>query len=244
MVAIVGRHQVHYTERIKHLRNRPRVVRPHARLDANNTLVQIANSFTKHDYTLYEELIFKYGTPGRKACVMFEECSKIQGLSGKILQLTKLRATDLNSHQKVVQMLRYRWSNQVESRANRVNSLEDVFWNRMAGSIQHRCKNNNYSLYKHWQGTDGKAKLASFLKKKFEFQHSKCAMSGELLELKVGSGYTNLNKASPDRINSNRGYYPNNLWLVTSWVNTMKLDLPLETFRSKIHILANSLREN
>jgi hypothetical protein len=58
------------------------------------------------------------------------------------------------------------------------------------------------------------------------------------MTLKIGEIKKNPDKCSPDRKNSNKGYEPTNLWLVTWWANKMKMDVPMITFWKRIDILA------
>jgi hypothetical protein len=105
----------------------------------------------------------------------------------------------------------------------------------MAGSIQRRCQDDNYEIDATW--TD-RAVLIDFLKAQYSKQEGLCAVSGEPLELAIGSKATNGNKCSPDRRNSNRGYEPGNVWFVCWWVNQMKMDMPMITFWKRVDILA------
>jgi hypothetical protein len=60
------------------------------------------------------------------------------------------------------------------------------------------------------------------------------------MTLTTGTRRTNGNKCSPDRKNSNKGYTPSNLWFVTWWVNSMKMDMPMITFWKRVDTLAES----
>ena len=41
-------------------------------------------------------------------------------------------------------------------------------------------------------------------------------------------------------VTSNKGYTPSNLWFVTWWVNSMKMDMPMITFWKRVDTLAES----
>jgi hypothetical protein len=112
----------------------------------------------------------------------------------------------------------------------------------MARAIQRRCRTEGYVLHLEWQGADGLPNLIYWLKDRFEKQNGLCAISNTQMILQIGKKGSN--KCSPDRKNSNLGYTPDNLWLVTSWVNFMKLDMPLIVFYSKIEAIHLARNKN
>jgi hypothetical protein len=67
----------------------------------------------------------------------------------------------------------------------------------------------------------------------FESQNGKCNLSGiDLTTLYIpGSGkWNNIHNASIDRINSKKGYYPDNIQIICSMINIMKWDLDQDDF--------------
>jgi len=156
---------------------------------------------------------------------------------GPVLELATIRSVDLLLHQKLLQVLRHRWTNLYEQRKDIINQDPDKFWFLMAGAIQRRSKDENYGLYPEWEGSKGREKLIEFLKDRFEKQSGMCAVSNELMTLTIGNKLKNSNKCSPDRKNSNNGYTPDNIWFVAWWVNGMKMDMSLITFWKRIATL-------
>ena len=109
----------------------------------------------------------------------------------------------------------------------------------MAKQIQDRCKEYNRELHPDWIGKEGKMNLSIYLSELYKKQNGLCAISNEPMLLTVGLGKINDDKCSPDRKNSKLGYVPNNMWLVTTWINTMKMDMPLKIFYNRIDIITN-----
>jgi len=202
-------------------------------LEKYNVLVE---SFTKADYLRYEQLHHKWGTPGRKRQVMLDVVVK-ENIEGPVRHLTEVRVNDLAEHQKILQVLRYRWLNKEEHYKKQVNSDPEKFWEAKARSIVRNNKERKIHVSAKWTGEENLPEVISFLKKLYEKQKGKCAISGVPLELQVGTGKPNPNKCSLDRINSDNGYTPQNVWLVAWWVNAMKSDMTMETFKERIKIL-------
>lgn len=228
-MAVVGRKQMTYLERSKLFRNTPNDVRVYSTgiTDEYGTLIE---SFSKADYQLYEKLMHAY----KRVDPMLRYC-QLRNVQGPVLTLAQIRKQDLKLHQKLIQVLRHRWTKIAQVRINAINTDADKFWFSMAGGIQSRCRDYDYELDPAW--TD-RAAIAEFLKQQYDKQEGVCAVSGEPLELAVGARANNANKCSPDRRNSNKGYEPSNVWLVCWWVNQMKLDMPMITFWKRIDILA------
>ena len=232
-MAVVGRKQLNYAERKKLFRNTPNEIRPYNYGCATEHSALI-ESFDKSSYRLYEQYLHKWGTPGRKRQAMLEAIIK-NSITGPVRQLAELRVEDLYQHQKLIQVLRHRWTRIAQVQKDAVNMDSDRFWFKMAGSIQRRCQDDGYELDPTW--TD-RAVLIDFLKSQYSKQEGLCAVSGEPLELAIGSKANNGNKCSPDRRNSDRGYEPGNVWFVCWWVNQMKMDMPMITFWKRVDILA------
>ena len=63
----------------------------------------------------------------------------------------------------------------------------------------------------------------------YEDQNGKCALTG--FDMTLGSSEDRIEKryaASPDRINNERGYTKDNVWLVAARANSIKSDMTLE----------------
>lgn len=198
-------------------------------LEEYKTLI---DSFDKVSYTQYEKLHHKWGTPGRKRQVMLDVVIK-DNIQGPVKELTELRVKDLITHQKILQILRYQWLNIKEHQKEKVNNDPDLFWKDKATKML-QTNNRNIEVSKTWKSAE---ELSSFFKKLYEKQNGKCAISGMPLELQLGVGKPNPNKCSVDRIDSNRGYNHRNIWLVCWWVNQMKMDTPMDSFKERIKIL-------
>lgn len=228
-MAVTGRKQLTYRERSKLWTQKPNDVRLYAvkLMDDHAPLIE---SFTKTDYQLYERLLHAY----KRVDTMLRYCEH-RNQQGPVRELALIRKQDLKLHQKLIQVLRHRWTRIARVRKDAINMDSDKFWFKMAGDIQRRCQDAGYELDSAW--TD-RAVLIDFLKAQYSKQEGLCAVSGEPLELAIGSKATNGNKCSPDRRNSNRGYEPGNVWLVCWWVNQMKMDMPMITFWRRIDILA------
>ena len=234
MPAVVGRKQLTYGERIKLFRSKPKEVRFHSSNLINDyrTLIE---SFTKDEYQTYEKLCHGH----KRVASMLKYCGH-RGIVGPILELATIRSQDLKLHQKLIQVLRYRWTNVYDANKAKLNETPHMFWNKMAGAIQRRCREENMELHPTWEGPKGKELLIDFLIVQYENQKGLCAISQEPMTLTTGTRRTNANKCSPDRKNSNKGYTPSNLWFVTWWANSMKMDMPMITFWKRVDTLAES----
>jgi hypothetical protein len=201
-------------------------------LEKYNILV---DSFDKTNYADYEKLHRKWGTPGRKRQVMLDVAIK-ENIQGPVRKLAELRVNDLSEHQKILQILRYRWLNKKEYEKEKVNNDTELFWKGKAIKMLRGDTRRKIAISKTWDVTT----LTSFLKNLYEKQNGKCAISGMPLELQIGTKKPNPNKCSVDRINSNRGYNHRNVWLVCWWVNQMKMDMTMDVFKERINILYES----
>jgi hypothetical protein len=203
-------------------------------LEKYQTLI---DSFNKDNYTQYETLHHKWGTPGRKRQVMLDVVVK-ENIQGPVKELAEIRVDDLSVHQKILQLLRYRWLNKSEHQKEKVNNDAELFWKGKAIKMLRGDNRGKIAISKTWDVPE----LTSFLKKLYEKQNGKCAISGMPLELQTGTGKPNPNKCSVDRIDSNRGYNHRNVWLVCWWVNQMKMNTSMETFNERIKILYEAQR--
>jgi hypothetical protein len=200
---------------------------------------ELVESFTKEEYLKYEALHHKWGSPGRKRQVLLSHLVE-KGIEGPVLQLAEIRVHDLNLHQKLLQVLRYRWMDVSEYQKNKVNSDPNLFWHGMAVKLNRSKKERDINVSKKWEGNENKEELVNFLIKLYEKQNGKCAISGVTLELQLGTDKPLPNKCSLDRINSNNGYTPQNVWFVAWWVNAMKSDMSMDTFKERIKLLYES----
>jgi hypothetical protein len=237
-MAVKGRKQLSYTERQKLFRSTPKEIRFYDN-ELVNTYLPLIESFKKEDYRLYERLIHAY----KRVASMLAYCEN-RKVTGPVLELAIIRSKDLKLHQRLVQVLRHRWTNISDKWREEINQNSDKFWFNMAGQIQRRSKDENITLYPEWQGTEGRTLLIEFLKTQYEKQNRKCAISKEELSLTVGAKGKNPNKCSPDRKNSNLGYTPDNLWFVTWWANAMKMDMPMITFWKRVDVLSEARKIN
>jgi hypothetical protein len=232
-MAISGRKQLTYFERQKLFRETPRDVRSYS-----NELTEQYNdlifSFTKENYQAYEKLLHAY----KKVAPMLAHC-KNQNVDRPLLELATIRVKDRYTHQRLIQVLRGRWTDTWEVRAIAFNNDSNKFWAKMAAGIQARSKECSIELFSAWHGIEGRPALISFLKSQFENQQGRCAISNFPMELTVGIKSKNNNKCSPDRKDSTKGYSPDNLWFVTWWVNQMKMDTPIDNFWARIEILSS-----
>jgi hypothetical protein len=233
-MAVAGRKQLTYPERIKLFRSKPKEVRFYDN-EMINSYQPLIESFTKDDYQTYEKLFHAY----KRVSPMLKYCGH-RGITGPVLELATIRSQDLKLHQKLVQILRHRWTNRYEEQKSNFNATPHRFWNHMAGSIQRRCKEEQMELHSEWEGKEGRELLIDFLITQYEKQKGLCAVSHEPMTLTTGTRHKNGNKCSPDRKNSNKGYTPDNLWFVTWWVNAMKMDMAMITFWKRIDVLAES----
>lgn len=209
--------------------------------DHSNTILAtydgLIDSFTKVDFMEYEKFMRYLGTPGRKRTEMFRVITD-KGITGPVLQLAEIRSKNLSDHQKILQVLRYRWVALYEHRKELLNTDPNRFWEHMAMKLTGKGnRSRGIHISSTWEGVNGRETLENFLKTMYKKQGGKCAITGEPLELTLGTDTPNPNKCSIDRINSNNGYTPQNVWLVAWWVNQMKMSLDLKDFWEKIHIL-------
>lgn len=224
-----GRKQLTYHERLQLVTKTPNKIAEY------NTPFAIehrglVDSFTRDDYLEYEKILHSWGREhGRHK--MLQRC-KDQNKSAPIIKLAEIRNLDLKVHQKIVMMLRTRWTCIYEVQKKQINNDSDKFWLRMARAIQRRCLTEGYELYNEWRGETGLILLTQWLEEKYKSQNKLCAISQ--IEMTLIIGEKNSDKCSPDRKNSNKGYTPDNIWLVTSWVNCMKLNMPMITFWNRI----------
>ena len=237
MTAVIGRRQLTYSQRQKLFRETPRNVRSFS-CSLNDNYDTLIESFKKDDYQSYEKLMHA----NKRVNAMLKYCSKHK-VQGPMLELATIRSQDLGLHQKLLQVLRHRWTDKHETIKKSINQDADKFWIKMAAGIQRRCVVKGYQLHPEWEDGDdnnGRENLIKFLKDQYQKQQGKCAISKEVMSLTVGEQGANRNKCSPDRKNSNKGYTPDNIWFVTWWVNHMKMDMPMNIFWQKISVLATA----
>lgn len=193
---------------------------------------ELINSFTKADYDIYEVYYHKWGGPGRQRQAMINKMIA-NGITGAPMALAEIRLADLYLHQKLIQIIRSRWTDIEQFKKNIINNNTDKFWEARARGIIRRCINDSRFKNSIWKDEGGEARLVDFLKKLFKKQNGLCAISKSVLELQIGSDDT----CSVDRIDSNKGYTCKNMQLTTWWVNNMKVDASMETFIKRINII-------
>jgi hypothetical protein len=190
----------------------------------------LIDSLTRDDYMEYEKILHSWGREHGRIN-MYTRCRDLNK-STVIVKLAEIRWQDPKAHQKIMNMIRSRWTKIYEIQKKQINNDSDKFWMRMARAIQRRCLTEGYEIYNDWRGEKGLPVLKQWLEDKYHSQNKLCAISKTEMTLTVGEKMSN--KCSPDRKNSNKGYTPDNVWMVTSWVNSMKLDTPLITFWDRI----------
>lgn len=200
----------------------------------------LVESFTKDDYELYEKCLRAWGGPGRKKEFLLEKLDS-KGIIGPVRDIAEIRVSDLIIHQKVKQMIRWRWTDTSEYKKQRLNKQikvdPDRFWKDMGKRVLSKQVRELKKVNQYWTDERGFDRLVSFLKELYKSQNGKCAVTGLPMELDIGN--KNENKCSLDRINSNRGYFPGNVHLTVWWVNRMKFDLSQDDFYKKVNIIYN-----
>lgn len=237
----------HFSRKLKQslYRKKPRDIRGYSS-EFVDQYKDIVNGFSREEFIQYEDLLRRWGSPGRKRIALLEKIISLN-ITGPILELAKIRNEDLLAHQKLIQVVRHRWTDLYVYKKEQLNKDEDKLWSLMAATIQKRCENGAREIHSEWVGPEGRIALANFLKDLYAKQEGLCALSKEAMTITVGDGKKlSDTKASADRKNSNKGYTPDNLWLTCWWANQMKLDMPMITFWKRIDILhkARSTKKN
>jgi hypothetical protein len=236
-MAASGKTQLKFWERREYFRDTPRETRAHKSEFANKHKSLII-SFTRDDYILYEKLAQKY----KRTNEMLSVCTR-NDVPPHVLTLAQIRNTDGKVHQRIMLLLRYRWTDLHEAKTHELNEDPNKFWSKMSSSIQRRCLAEDLELYPDWQGEAARPTMVEFFDALFKRQEGLCAISKTPMDLKIGIGSKNDHKCSPDRIDSSKGYTPDNIWFVTSWVNSMKMDMTMEQFSERINCLHTSLNK-
>lgn len=202
----------------------------------------LIDSFTYKDFQTYDKYRRAWGKSGQAKHIMVEKMI-LGEITGPALELAKLRESNLLMHQKVKQCLQYRWTDLKKYKKEQINKKiennPDIFWEKMASKIinQRNWAKSDKKVNQYWSDDKGFIRLVTFLKDLYHKQEGKCAITGLPMTFTVGNN--DLNKCSPDRINSTRGYFPDNVHLTVWWVNQMKMDIPLSEFYEKINIIYN-----
>jgi len=234
-MAKLGSKKINFIHRKNVLRNSPKKV--NSKGGRSQLIIKyesLLDSFQKEDIEQYELWLRKWGTPGRKRHILIEYLDKQNIKSGPCRELAEIRVSDLSLHQKLLALLRYRWYDQDIVEKKKVNNDSDLFWARLAKRILTNNKKRNVYISEKWKTFTGRENLISHLKFLYDKQKGKCAISGCDLELKLGINNPLPNLCSVDRINSSNGYTKQNMWLVAWWVNQMKFDTDLNTFKENI----------
>lgn len=216
-------------------RTTSRKIREHTSAGTTAKNIQLINSFNKNEFDLYEQYLHKWGSPGRRREVMLTQMLT-DGVSGPLVELATVRVNDLYEHQKIIQSLRYRWTDIFKHKTQKINSSPVNVWVKMATNIKARIRDFPRVHCPLWDGPGGKKALANFLETLYKKQNGLCALTGLPMEPKIGKDISS--KCSIDRIDSQKGYFPDNMQLVVSWANSMKLDMSQELFFDRINIIA------
>jgi hypothetical protein len=164
---------------------------------------------------------------------MRDRC-QAEHLPERIQALATLRAQlSIKDHARLLNMLRYRWTSEYDTRRKTISTDQDKFWNNMAQGIQVRARTRQLGICAEWQGAEGRRALSQWLRDRWQAQAGLCGISHTPMALTLNTD----NKCSPDRKSSNGAYTPENLWLVAQWVNEMKMDTSLIQFWQRISVL-------
>lgn len=219
-------------------RDQPRPVRAYNK-GLTVTHAHLISLFTRRQWERYEHLYLRWGKGPGGIQLLFKRIQERGITSGPIYELAKLRTQDRSVHQKVLGMIRYRWTNYHELSQQKINDDEEQYWERMAKRIINRGK--EYAKYRSraWQGKQALPRLIQHLKTLWQEQNGLCAESHLPMQLKIGADIDD--KCSPDRIDSTRPYDPDNIRLVCYWVNIMKMDTPQDLFETRIRMLYEAI---
>lgn len=221
--------------KISLIRKSPRKVKVRKNLEINKLYRPLIDSFTRYDFITYEKYHHSYGSPGRKKEEMLIYLDEKDIKSGPIRELAEIRSKDLKLHQKLYQMLKDVWMDLKEFDRYAVNSDPDKFFKTVAMQI---LKGRTKKIQIQWHDTDA---FANEIKRLYKKQNGLCAITGEPLELILGKSKANPDRLSVDRIDSSKGYIRGNIWVIKWYVNCMKSDMDLNTFKNKIEIIHNKL---
>jgi hypothetical protein len=199
----------------------------------------LINSITLQELEYYENWRAQYGGPGTKKTWLLRKM-EVFNVTGVPLTLAKLRVSDLYGHQQVIQAIRYRFYDRQTEKIASINSDSNKFWRQVAAHIRSR-KNEKY-VEPMWLDSNGLELCANYLENLYKLQNGLCAITKLPMELSIGLGDTTVaNKASPDRIDSSKGYEIGNIQLTLKWVNVMKLNYSTSEFIDKITLIHNSI---
>jgi len=140
------------------------------------------------------------------------DCGKEYEVSGIYLKSGNIKSCGCLIHDKVKEK-HQRWSG--------YGGISGSTWNK----IERNAKNNRRAKRRNLEFTITK----KYVWELFEQQKGKCALSGKDIILDIGSK-TNLQTASLDRIDSEKGYIPGNVQWVHKDVNFMKQDFDEKYF--------------
>ena len=187
------------------------------------------------DFHKIEEWMKYFGSGGRPTKINAARAViDIKNLPTHVQPFAELRFNDRAKFRKIYQMLQYRYSNLYSHLVNK-NWNEDVKWRKLAGGIVSSYRKGRCNIEPQW--IDNTPEVIEYLINLYEQQNGKCAISN----LQMTHDRYDENAVSVDRINSNMGYFKENIHLTCWWVNRMKFDLDLKDFQSKVKILADAL---
>jgi hypothetical protein len=226
-------------DRNKNLRRlKPKTIRQYKSkfVEQYNYLI---DGFTREEYVEYERIYVLFAKSKPEVLLNYVN---MHGYTGIILEMAQLRANDRIAHQRVIGRVRHRWTNLYAYQVDKMNDDANQLWIKIARSVQKNSKGReDKKIYNEWEGKEGLPKLVQFLKELYEKQDGKCAITGEKMVLAIDSNKrVTKEKCSVDRKYSTKGYTPDNIWLVSYWVNVMKSDMTLKEFWGKAKIIADA----
>lgn len=196
---------------------------------------EFVDSVSIDDFHKIEEWMEYFGTGGRPSKINAARAMvDVSNLPKHVQSFAELRFNNRAKFRKIYQMIQYRYSD-LYSHLVKKNWNEDVKWNKLAGGITSSYKKNRCDIEPQW--IDNKPDVIKYLTSLYEQQNGKCAISN----LQMTHDRYDENAVSVDRINSNVGYFKENIQLTCWWVNRMKFDLDFEDFQLKVKLLADAI---
>lgn len=156
-----------------------------------------------------------------------------------VMKMIDLREQDQYSHILAWQGLKTRFTDVKKRIRKTISEDPDKFWRFQVSRMFSKKMQEMNRVSEEWQIPEGKELAFAFLKELWHKQQGLCAISGHNMQLRIGSLEDwNHKKASVDRIDSDKPYGPNNIQLVCSFANQMKMDISMRQFKSFIKDIA------
>jgi hypothetical protein len=204
--------------------------------EINTQYGSLINAIQPADYQIYMNYYNAYGTPGRKRQFMLNKMVQ-DGINGIPLQLATIRVNDLYEHQRIMQMLKLRWTRLYDYTTDRDNISTEKFWDAVSVKVYNLNTEGKAFLYPAWDPLISRIALAEYLTHLYDTQKGKCKLTNQqLMPLK---GASENEKCAIVLIDSNLGYVPNNIILVAEWVKDLLGDYTLDQFKQKLLLLNN-----